>query len=99
MFAQINEGPDGSNGELGFGLPLVRSLAAMHGGSVEASSGGIGMGATYVLRLPVSESARFQRSGCGKRSPQNPDDAIYPSTPTVTALRRRCAYDRFFATL
>jgi signal transduction histidine kinase len=59
MFAQISEGPDGSNGGLGIGLPLVRSLAAMHGGSVEVSSGGIGMGATFVLRLPASQSVGF----------------------------------------
>lgn len=55
MFAQINEDPGDANDELGIGLPLVRGLAAMHGGSVEASSGGIGMGPTFVLRLPVAQ--------------------------------------------
>jgi signal transduction histidine kinase len=54
MFAQINKEPGGARGGLGIGLTLVRSLAAMHGGSVEVSSAGIGMGATFVLRLPLS---------------------------------------------
>lgn len=54
MFAQIHDGSSGANGGLGIGLTLVRSLAAMHGGSVEVSSGGVGMGATFLLRLPFS---------------------------------------------
>lgn len=57
MFAQVNEGPDGANAGLGIGLTLVRSLAAMLGGSVDAASGGLGMGATFCLRLPVSDGS------------------------------------------
>jgi signal transduction histidine kinase len=55
MFAQISEGPNGTNGGLGIGLTLVRNLATMHGGSVEAFSNGIGMGSEFVLRLPLSQ--------------------------------------------
>jgi signal transduction histidine kinase len=55
MFAQISEGPNGTNAGLGIGLTLVRSLAAMHGGSVDAFSDGIGRGTEFVLRLPLSQ--------------------------------------------
>ena len=35
------------------GLTIVRQLAELHGGSVEASSPGPGLGARFVVRLPV----------------------------------------------
>ena len=42
-----------SEGGLGIGLTLVRSLVEMHGGSVEAHSPGLGQGSEFVIRLPV----------------------------------------------
>lgn len=38
---------------LGLGLPLARRLAMMHRGTLEASSGGIGAGSEFTLRLPL----------------------------------------------
>jgi CheY-like chemotaxis protein len=40
---------------LGLGLAIVRHLTELHGGQVEARSGGMGKGATFVVRLPASE--------------------------------------------
>ena len=42
-----------SEGGLGIGLTLVRSLVEMHGGSVEAHSPGLGQGSEFVIRLPI----------------------------------------------
>jgi PAS domain S-box-containing protein len=40
-------------GGLGLGLSIVKSLAELHGGSVRARSGGEGLGATFVVALPL----------------------------------------------
>jgi signal transduction histidine kinase len=38
---------------LGLGLAVVRELAEAHGGSVEASSDGLGLGSRFVVTIPV----------------------------------------------
>jgi CheY-like chemotaxis protein len=43
-----------SRGGLGLGLPLVKGLVELHGGSVETRSGGVGAGAEITIRLPLA---------------------------------------------
>ena len=45
--------PDRREGGLGIGLALVRELARLHGGRVEAASEGPGKGSRFVLSLPL----------------------------------------------
>jgi CheY-like chemotaxis protein len=46
---------DRAQSGLGIGLQVVKKLVEMHGGEVRASSGGVGKGATFQIRLPQAE--------------------------------------------
>ena len=52
LFVQADDSSERSKGGLGIGLTLVRRLAELHGGTVEASSAGAGQGSTFTVRLP-----------------------------------------------
>ncbi|HEY6560329.1 MAG TPA: ATP-binding protein [Polyangiaceae bacterium] len=41
---------------LGLGLAITRNLVELHGGSIQALSDGDGLGATFVVRLPVADA-------------------------------------------
>jgi CheY-like chemotaxis protein len=58
MFSQIESRPERTEGGLGIGLALVKGLIALHGGTVEASSAGLGRGSTFTLRLPADAVVR-----------------------------------------
>lgn len=52
LFTQAERPLDRSQGGLGVGLSIVRSLAELHGGSVTARSAGLDQGSEFVVRLP-----------------------------------------------
>jgi signal transduction histidine kinase len=54
MFAQVKSSIDRAEGGLGIGLALVRGFIALHGGTVEAMSAGLGRGSEFVIHLPRS---------------------------------------------
>lgn len=56
LFVQSDRTPDRSQGGLGIGLTLVKSLVEMHGGTVSAHSEGPGRGSEFVVRLPVVDT-------------------------------------------
>jgi CheY-like chemotaxis protein len=53
LFYQAPQGADRSRGGLGLGLAIVRSLVEMHGGTVQAESGGDGRGSAFSIVLPT----------------------------------------------
>jgi signal transduction histidine kinase len=56
MFSQIDGIEGRSEGGLGIGLALVKGIAELHGGTVEARSAGLGEGSEFIVRLPLSAS-------------------------------------------
>lgn len=53
----VQAGPQ-AGGSMGLGLPLVKQIAALHGGSVAARSDGVGRGSEFTVRLPLRESPK-----------------------------------------
>lgn len=54
MFTQYRTGLDREGGGIGLGLPLVRKLVELHGGSVGARSDGQGKGSEFTISLPCT---------------------------------------------
>ena len=53
MFEQLHAPDSPSTGGLGIGLALVKGLVVLHGGTIEARSGGPGRGSEFCVRLPL----------------------------------------------
>ncbi len=77
-FAQVESSRQRSEGGLGLGLPLVRSLVALHGGRVEALSDGPAQGSEFVVHFPLLRTEEKPRIPIRKpapaavRAPQEP---------------------------
>jgi PAS domain S-box-containing protein len=56
-FRQAESGTTRMHGGLGLGLAIARHIVEMHGGTIEAASGGEGKGATFRVSLPLSRVA------------------------------------------
>ncbi|MET0980642.1 MAG: ATP-binding protein [Telluria sp.] len=65
LFTQGERTPDRAQGGLGLGLALVRSIAVHHGGTVVASSEGIGHGSAFTLTLPLAEAPALSGTAVG----------------------------------
>ncbi len=70
LFVQSHRTLDRSEGGLGVGLTLVRSLVQMHGGSVCVRSDGEGHGSEFDVRLPL---AADPLPSTDERGPAGPD--------------------------
>ena len=62
LFAQGERSIDRSEGGLGIGLTLVKRLTEMHGGSVSATSEGLGHGSKFTLQFPIAKKAVAART-------------------------------------
>ena len=63
LFAQAERSPDRSQGGLGLGLALVRSLVELHGGRVYCQSDGEGRGSSFMVHLPRMDAAQEASAG------------------------------------
>jgi PAS domain S-box-containing protein len=55
-FIQADTSLDHAAGGLGLGLALVKGLVELHGGEVSVSSAGLGEGAEFVVKLPLTDA-------------------------------------------
>jgi len=76
LFTQADRSLDRSQGGLGIGLTLVRRLVELHGGSVSASSRGLGRGSEFVVRVPIGAAPGATEEAGGAA----PDAATFPAT-------------------
>ncbi len=60
-FSQQDSGATKSFAGLGIGLTIVRHLVEAHRGTIEASSAGEGRGASFSVRLPVTQEKALPR--------------------------------------
>lgn len=54
LFTQATRTPDRSQGGLGIGLALVKTIVKLHGGEITVSSDGVGTGSRFTIALPIS---------------------------------------------
>lgn len=54
LFTQGGASMERVHGGLGIGLSLAKEFSELHGGTISASSGGVGRGSTFTVRLPIA---------------------------------------------
>jgi len=67
-FMQARRAGESTQGGLGLGLSLARSFVMLHGGTIQAQSGGDGCGSCIVVRLPTSSGGADEAGNDDVRS-------------------------------
>jgi signal transduction histidine kinase/ActR/RegA family two-component response regulator len=88
-FRQADGAPSRRHGGLGLGLAIVRQFVELHGGTVHAASQGMGRGATFTVRLPISAGKPLsgQMAAFGDRRTAASGASSMPRLPRLDALR------------
>src|SRR5262249_53829878 len=102
MFSQVTPALERSQGGLGIGLALVKGLVELHGGSVEARSGGTGLGSEFTVRLPMVDAPVQatqksddigEKAGFGKRCRILIADDLRDSVDSLAMMLRLAGHD------
>jgi PAS domain S-box-containing protein len=72
-------------GGLGLGLSIVKHLAELHGGSVRAESEGVGLGATFIVSLPLQAVRPDDETAADERRGAAVDSAT--TEPNLSGIR------------
>jgi PAS domain S-box-containing protein len=65
-FRQADSSATRQHTGLGLGLAIVRHIVELHGGTVEASSAGLGGGAEFTVRLPLTRAGSRDGAAAGE---------------------------------
>jgi len=76
LFTQAPRSLDRSQGGLGIGLALVKSLVELHGGSISAQSQGPNLGSEFTIRLPRHKNALHECASSPQSYMLASDDAL-----------------------
>jgi CheY-like chemotaxis protein len=75
LFVQGRATLDRTEGGMGVGLSVVRSLVEMHGGTISAHSDGVGQGSEFVVELPIAVSS-IKPASAARRSSWPPGKRV-----------------------
>ena len=93
LFFQVERPLSRPQGGLGLGLTLVRRLVELHGGSVQAASGGPGNGAAFVVRLPAVPAPAVATALPVSDAPAGREHGHVPFVEDSARTRARSAHD------
>lgn len=84
VFSQGTRNIERSEGGLGLGLAVARKLVSLHGGSLTASSDGVGQGATFTVSFPKADAPP---EAAGASIPAVPRDVLLTLVEDIEELR------------
>jgi len=84
-FRQADSATTREHGGLGLGLAIVRHLVELHGGTIQAASGGRDAGSTFRVRLPLM-SVHQETPADRRVQPTTDAVPIDPELPDLTGL-------------
>lgn len=85
LFEQADSAVEKSRGGLGIGLTLARFIVEMHGGTLSVTSGGVGLGSEFTVRLPLAFPRLITEADATKSESDAGSDARSDEPPAQIA--------------